>query len=129
MTALNENALTRIATVTGIDAKSVATTLLYTVPAGKTFIPIIVVVRVTAFTVGSKSVQAVASFGGNSATYDDMLDSVTFTVSAADVSLFSTAVNTEIAIQSAGDEFKISIETGSDATTETWAVDVFGYLL
>lgn len=129
MTALNENAITRVATVTGIDAKSVATTLLYTVPAGKTFIPIIVVVRVTAFTSGGKSTQAVASFGGNSATYDDMINSQTFTITAVDNSIFTTAVNTEITIQAAGDEFKISIETGSDATTETWAVDVFGYLL
>lgn len=129
MTALNENALTRVATITGIDAKSVATTLLYVVPTGKTFIPVFVVIRVTSFTVGSKSIQVIASFGGNSATYDDFLNSVTYTVAAQDVFIRDGVEDSAIAVQSAGDEFKISIETGSDATTETWAVDVFGYLL
>jgi hypothetical protein len=129
MTALNENAITRLATVTGIDAKSVATTLLYTVPTGKTFIPVFVVIRVTAFTVGSKGTQAVASFGGNSATYDDFLNSVTYTVAAQDVFIRDGVEDAATVVQAAGDEFKISIETGSDATTETWAVDVFGYLL
>jgi hypothetical protein len=130
MSDLKENALTRVATVTGIDAKSVAITELYVVPAGKTFIPMFIVIRVTAFTVGAKAVQAIASFGGNSATYDDFLNSVTYTVANADY--FQTdgpADSTEVPVQAAGDSFRISIETGSDATLETWAVDVFGYLV
>lgn len=130
MSRAAESILYKLATVTGIDATAVATTLLYTVPVGYTFIPLVVVIRVTAFTAGSKSTQVVASFGGNSATYDDWLNSVTYTVAAADVFLFDqTAEATALAVQAAGDEFKISIETGSDADVETWAVDVFGYLV
>ena len=129
MTALNENAVTLLSTTTGINAKSVATTLLYTVPTGKTLIPVFVVIRVTSYTAGSKSIQAVASFGGNSATYDDFLNSVTYTVAAQDVFIRDGVEDSAVTVQAAGDEFRISIETGSDADTETWAVDVFGYLL
>lgn len=129
MTALNENAIAKVATVTGIDAKVVATTELYEVPTGKTFIPDHVVIRVTAFTNGGKAIQAVASFGGNAATYDDYLNSVTYTVAAQDVSIRDSVEDAAVVIQAAGDSFRISIETGSDATTETWAVDLYGYLV
>jgi hypothetical protein len=129
MADLKEKAISLVATITGIDAKSVATTTLYTVPAGKTFIPDHIVIRVTAYTAGSKGVQAVASFGGNSATFDDFLNSVTYTVAAANVWIRDSVEDTATTVQAAGDVFTISIETGSDATTETWAVDVFGYLV
>ena len=128
MSALNELALTKLATATGIDAKSVATTLLYTVPSGKTFIPVFVIIRVTSFTDGGKGVEAVASFGGNSATYDDFLNTVTYTVAASGVFIRDGVEDSAVVVQAGGDEFRISVETGSDATTETWAVDVFGYL-
>ena len=130
MSALNENAITRVSTITGINAKTVAVTSLYTVPTGKTLVPMFVVIRVTAFTDGGKGVQVIASFGGNAATYDDFLNSVTYTV--ANNGFFQTdgpADSTEVTLQAAADVFSISIETGSDATTETWAVDVFGYLV
>jgi len=129
MSALNEYAITKVATITGIDAKTVAVTSLYTVPAGKTFIPVFVVIRVTAFTVGAKGVQAVASFGGNSATYDDFLNTITYTVAAVDTFIRDGVEDSALVTQTAGDVFSISVETGSDATTETWAVDVFGYLV
>jgi hypothetical protein len=124
-----EKTIALVSTTTGIDAKTVATTELYSVPVGKTFIPMFVVIRVTAFTAGGKAVQAVASFGGNSATYDDFLNTVTYTVAAVDTfQIDRVADATEVVTQAAADSFRISIETGSDATTETWAVDLFGYL-
>ena len=129
MGEINENAITRMATITGIDATSVAVTTLYTVPTGKTFIPDHIVIRVTAFTSGGKSVQAVASFGGNSATFDDFLNTVTYTVAAADVWIRDSVDNSALVTQAAGDVFSISIETGSDATLETWAVETWGYLV
>ncbi len=129
MVALNENAITRLATVTGIDAKTVAKTLLYTVPPGKTFIPDHVVIRVTGFTAGSKTTQAVASFGGNDPDYNDFLDSVTYTVAASGVFIRDGVDDAAKPVYSGGTVFKISIETGSDADAETWAVDVWGYLI
>lgn len=129
MSSLTEYAVCKLATVTGIDAKAVATTVLYTVPAGKSLIPRHVVIRVTAFTVGAKGVQAIASFGGNAATYDDFINSATYTVAANAVAIMDSHEDTVVPIYPAATSFRISIETGSDATTETWAVDVFGYLL
>lgn len=126
---LRENAVTKLATVAGIDAKTVAQTTLFTVPAGKSLVVNHVVIRCTAFTVGSKAVQAVASFGGNSATYDDYLNSVTYTIAAADVAIADSVLDAAVPVYAAGALFKLAIETGSDATTETWAVDVFGYLI
>lgn len=128
MSALKELAVTRLATVTGIDAKAVAITTLYTVPTGKSLVVTGIVIRCTAFTVGSKSIQAVASFGGNSATYDDYINSATYTIAAAARAIRDTILDTAYPIYVAASLFRISIETGSDATTETWAVDVFGYL-
>ena len=129
MTELNENAITKVATVTGINAKTVAVTTLYTVSTGKTFIPDHIVIRVTSFTSGGKSTEATASFGGNSATYDDFINSVEYTVAAADVFIRDSVEDSAVVTQAAADVFSISIEVGSDATTETWAVDVFGYLV
>jgi hypothetical protein len=129
MASLREFSICKLATVTGIDAKAVATTELYEVPAGYALVVDHVVIRVTAFTVGSKGVQAIASFGGNSATYDDFLNSVTYTVAAASKAIIDGQEDTAIPIYAAGASFRISVETGSDATAETWAVDVFGYLV
>jgi len=128
MAALNENAITKLATVTGIDATAVAITTLYTVPTGNTFIPDHIVIRVTAFTAGAKDTQAVASFGGNGATYDDYLNSVTYTVAAADVFIRDSVEDTAVVTQAAADVFSIAIEVASNADVETWAVDVFGHL-
>lgn len=123
-------AVTLLAQVAGIDAKTVAITTLYTVPTGKSLVVDHIVIRVTAFTVGTKNVQAVASFGGNSATWDDYLNSVTYTVAAVNTFIKDhAALVTAFPVYAAAATFKISIETGSNATTETWAVDVFGYLV
>jgi len=129
MSALNENAITRLATVENIDAKVIAITTLYTVPAARVLVVDHVVIRVTSFTAGAKAVQAVASFGGNAATYDDYLNSVTYTVSADDVFIRDSVEDAETVLYAAAGTFRISVETGSDATTEVWAVDVFGYLV
>jgi hypothetical protein len=129
MSELSSYAATKLATVTGIDAKAVAATELYVVPAGKSLVVDHIVIRVTAFTVGSKSIQAVASFGANASTYDDYLNSVTYTVAAADVFIRDGVDDSALPIYAAGASFQVSIETGSDAGAETWAVDVFGYLV
>jgi len=129
MAALRESAITKLATVTGIDAKTVASTELFYVPTGYSLIVSHIVIRCTAFTVGSKSVQAIASFGGNSATYDDYLNSVTYTIAAVSVAITDSVLDTAVPVYAAATSFRIIIETGSDATTETWAVDLFGYLV
>ncbi len=128
MSALNENAITRVATVTGIDATAVASTELFAVPSGKTFIPDHVVIRCTSYTEGAKAIDAVASVGGNSTDYDDFLTATTIEIDAADIFVKLSDEMANKAIQAALDSVKLNIPIASDATTETWAVDLFGYL-
>lgn len=127
--ALREDAITRLATVTGIDAKTTGSTELYVVPTGKSLIVDHVVIRCTSFTSGGKTTQAIASFGGNSATYDDYLNSITYTVAAASVAITDSVLDTAVPVYAAATSFRVIIETGSNATTETWSVDLFGYLV
>lgn len=118
-----------VATITGINAKTVATTTLYTVPAGRTLVVTDVIVRCTAFTVGSKSIQAVANIGGNSTSFNDFLNAKTYTISAAGQLKRENVNDTQVVTYAAGVAFSINITTGSNATTETWAVDVIGYFV
>ena len=129
MSALNEHAITMLATVTGIDATAVAVTTLYTVPVGKTLVPDQVVIYVSAFTDGGKGTEATASFGGNGATYDDYINSVEYTVAAAGNTIKATIADSAFAVQAAGDVFSISIEIASDATVETWTAILMGHLM
>jgi hypothetical protein len=125
----NQNSVL-ISTTKGINAKNTGSTQLFKVPANKTFIPLFLVIRVVNFTAGSKSIQTVASFGGNSATYDDFLNSVTYTVVENNVCLFDKPDDaTAVSVQAANDSFRIIIETASNATTEEWEIDLFGYLI
>jgi hypothetical protein len=129
MSALNENAVTLLATLAGVDATAVAITEIYVVPPGKDLIVDHIKIHVTSFTDGGKGVQAVASFGGNAATYDDYLNTVTYTISAADMVIRDSVEDTEYIIQAAGDSFRISVEVASDATVEVWTVYLFGHLV
>lgn len=126
---LRENAVTLLSTVTGIDATATGQTTLYTVPADSTLVVDHVVIRITSFTAGGKAQEAVASFGGNDATYDDYLNSVTYTVDAADEMIRDSVEDTAVPVYAEAAVFKLAVETASDATTEEWAVDVFGYLV
>jgi hypothetical protein len=119
----------KLATVTAIDATAEAETTLYTTPAGKTFVPDHVVIRVTAYTAGAKDQDAVASFGSNNPTYDDYLNTITYAVTAADVFLRDSVEDSWVVTHAAAQVFKLIIETASNADVETWAVDVFGYLV
>jgi hypothetical protein len=128
MGLLRENAVTKLATLS-VDLKTVAITEIFVVPVGKSMIVTGIVLRVTAFTVGSKSVQAIISFGANSATYDDYLHSVTYTITAVSKAILDNVLDAEIPVYAAGSSFRISVETGSNATTETASIDLLGYLV
>lgn len=130
MAALQELAITKIATINNIDAKVVASTELFYVPVGKKLIiPFGPAIRVTSFTSGGKSIQAIASFGGNIITYDDYINSESITIAGANVVRWTTTPSGVLPIYIAGTSFRIIIEVGSNATTETWSVDLFGYLI
>lgn len=125
-----------LATVTGINAKTVAATTLYTVPTGKSLIVDKVVVRITAFTAGGKTVQGTTSIGANSPSFNNWASANTWTITAVNKVLQITNTSyaqitdpVEAPVYAAGSVFTLNITTGSNATTETWAVDLFGYLV
>ena len=129
-------AIRNLSTITGINAKTVATTSLYTVPTGKSLIFQYVVVRITEFTSGGKTIYSVMSAGTNDPNYNNVLVSITTDGVIAINTYFSVGVISEQVmassvppILSAGQILKLNITTGSNATTETWAVDLFGYLI
>lgn len=127
---LNGNKVaTLISTTKDIDVTTTGSTELFKVVPNKTFIPLYVVIRVKEFTAGSKSTQAVCSFGGNASTYDDFINSVTYTVTAAGTFQIDNPNDaTELVTQDDGDSFRVIVETASNATTEKWDIDLFGYL-
>jgi hypothetical protein len=123
------DALGKLATLTGIDVTEASDFTVYTVSAGKSLIVTQLVIRVTSFTAGSKAINATISFGGNSTTYDDYIDSGTYVVAAANKAIIDKPIDPSSPIYAAGTAFKLKIEIPSDATTEEWAVDLFGYLI
>jgi hypothetical protein len=127
ITDIPSNCYTVLSTTSGIDAKTVALTTLYTVPAGKTLVPVAIYIRVTALT-GGKTTQAGLQVGGNSATYNDMVGSIYPTMAAS--GMYTRLQSpTQGVFYAAGTVIKLSIIGGSNATTETWAVDLIGYLV
>lgn len=130
MAQLYENAISKLATVTSINAKTTGATTLYTVPVGKTCVLTSVSVRVTAFTEGSKVTQCAFQVGGNATSYDDFYVAGGVTIAAVNQTAQAyPTVETAYPIYAAESLIKINITTGSDADVETWAVDVFGYLI
>lgn len=120
----------KLATVIGIDAKTVAITDLYTAPVGTTVIIEKFVIRPTAFTFGSKTTDATLSIGRDSPNYDEMVGSNS--IPAFIQSDQFAALTTDDGLESmltAGQTVKMNITAGSDATVETWAVDIFGYFV
>lgn len=115
----------------GLDATAVAITELFVVPPGKQLIVTKVIVHMEAFTSGGKAVQAIASFGCNAATYDDFLNSQTYTFTTVDyfINRGASDTDTEKPVYDPGDSFRCSIETASDATTEVWDIYVFGFYI
>lgn len=118
-----------ISTTELIDATSTGVTELFKVPLNKTFVPLFVVIRTVDFTVGSKSVQVVASFGGNDPAFDDYLDSITYPVTGNNTFQVDKPNDvTERNIQQENISFGMNIETASNADVENWTIDLFGYL-
>ena len=113
----------------GIDATAVAITELFVTEPGKQLIVTKVVIHLEEFTSGGKAVEAIASLGGNAATYDDYLNTVTYTFTTEDYAIIDSVRDAEYPVYAAGTSFRISIETASDATTEVWDVYVFGFYI
>jgi hypothetical protein len=115
-----------LSTTTGIDAKIVATTNLYTVPVGKTAVITSAVIRVTV----ADTITVVPTVGiGIAAGETDIFASTALTGLDATTKVFRfDAIGTYVA-GAAGNVIKLGIDTGATATTMTISVDLIGYLL
>jgi hypothetical protein len=124
MTALNETALTRLATVTGVDMKTAGKTTLYTVPVGKTFYPFMVIVRETSASLAGGTEYDFGT-GANCDTWIQDVDLSAMTTLGSDFKVItSTSKFTDCAAASV---FGIKVITGSTGAC-TATIDVFGFL-
>lgn len=119
MSSLNQNALTLAASVAGVDMKTAASVTLYTVPAGKTFIPVMVVIR------GNSASLA----GGTSYSFTNWRQAVDLSGMTVTTGyrILETTDNTTFTPVAAGAAFQITVTTGATAAG-TATIDVFGYL-
>jgi hypothetical protein len=119
MGSLNVNAITKVATVSGVDMKTAGATTLYTVPAGKTFIPIAVVIR-------GNSASLAGGTDYDFTTWRQTVDLSGMTVTTGFRILWAADNTTYTPIAAAG-TVQITVSTGSTAAC-TATLDVFGYL-
>ena len=121
MAALNELARTKVATVTGVDMKTAASTTLYTVPTEKSFIPTSVVIRNNSASLA----------GGTSYSFTGWLQTVDLsgmTTASTTYRILQSTTNTSYTVAIAGSTFQITVTTGSSVAC-TATVDVWGYLI
>lgn len=115
-----------LSTTVGIDAKTIATTNLYTVPAGKTAIITGAVVRVTAAT----AITVVPTLGiGIAAGEDDVFASTVLTGLDATTKVFKFTASATYKAGAAAEVIKLGVDVGATATTMTISIDLIGYLL
>ena len=126
MPALNEYAITKVATVSGVDMKTAAKTVLYTVPTGKTFYPMFVVVREASASLAGGTDYDIGT-GANADTWRQTVDLSSMTTLATDYMVISGADVTKYTDCAAASEFGIKVITGSTADC-TATIDVFGFL-
>lgn len=119
------NAVQVLSTTTGIDAKTVADTILYTVPGGKTLVVTDAKVRPTSVvgfvTAGSAGIGSAVS---GDIVAGGVMTGVTNTSTGFD--LYPTL---KFALVTAGNTVKFNLTTGAVATTFIVSVDLLGYLI
>lgn len=114
-----------LATITGINAQSVANTLLYTVPTGKTLIVTGYNVRVTAAT--AITTGASAGLGNVAGTNNISASQAMTTLTTLLATFMWPIVGISLATASAGTIY-FNLGTGAIGTSQTIQVDLLGYL-
>ncbi len=127
MAELNSLALTRVSTTTGVDMKTAAKTVLYTVPTGKVFYPVMVVVRDPSATLAGGTDYDIGT-GANADTWRQAIDLSSMTTPGTDYMVIQGADVTKYSECAAASEFGIKVITGSTGAA-TATIDVFGFLV
>lgn len=126
MSELNEYAITKLATVTGVDMKTAGKTALYTVPSGKTFYPVFVVIREPSASM-SGGTEYDFGTGANANTWRQDVDLSSMTTLATDYMVIAGADVTKYTDCATASVFGIKVITGTTAAC-TATIDVFGFL-
>lgn len=113
-----------LSTTTGINAKTAASTTIYTVPAGKTLVVTRVVVRVTAAT----AITVGASASVTASTSGTIYASNAMTTLTATPQLFKFPDDGISVTAGAGETIAFVVGTGATGTSQTVSVDLIGYL-
>jgi hypothetical protein len=119
MANLNENAITKLSTTTGVDMKTAASVTLYTVPTGKT-------AYITHIVIRDPSASMAGGTEYDFTTWKQNVDLSSLTTLGTDYIVLDCN-NTKYTEQVAGTAFQITVVTGTTATC-TATIDVFGFL-
>lgn len=126
MSELNEYAITKLATVSGVDMKTAAKTTLYTVPSGKTAYIFAVCVREPSASMSGGTDYDLGT-GANANTWRQTVDLSSMTTLATDYMFITGADVTKYTDCATASVFGIKVITGTTAAC-TATIDVFGFL-
>lgn len=126
MGALNELALAKVASIVGVDMKTAAKTILYTVPPGKTFYPLFVIIRDASASLAGGTEYDFGT-GANADTWVQNVDLSAMTTLGTDFKMIDSG-GTKYTECAAASEFGIKVITGSTAAC-TATIDVIGFLV
>jgi len=126
MAELNENSICRVATVSAVDMKTAGKTTLYTVPTGKTFYPVFVVVREPSASMAGGTDYDFGT-GANADTWRQTVNLSSLTTLSTDYIVIAGADVTKYTDCAAASVFGIKVITGTTAAC-TASIDVFGFL-
>jgi len=125
MATLNENAITRLASIV-VDMQTAAKTTLYTVPVGKTlYVTLIVIRESTASMAGGTDYDF--GTGANADTWRQTIDLSSMTTLGTDYMVIRGADVTKYTDSAAESVFGIKVITGTTAACNA-TIDLFGFL-
>ena len=126
MSYANENVLTKLVTVSGVDMKTAQKNTLYTVPTGKTAYVVFVVIREPSASMAGGTDYDFGT-GANADTWRQTVDLSSMTTLATDYMVITGADVTKYTDNAAAAVFGIKVITGTTAAC-TATIDVFGFL-
>jgi len=124
MSRMQENALTRLGTQTGVDMKTAAKTTVYTVPPGKVAIISHIVIRNPSASMAGGTDYDFGS-GANADTWKQTVNLSSLTTLNTD-SIVLDGNNTKFAEEAAAAAIGVKVITGSSAAC-TATIDIFGF--
>lgn len=123
MSLLEENAITRLASVNNVDVNTATPTVLYRVPFDKTCVITSIILHSASTDLDTASI----SIGYNSAAYDDIIADATHVELADDTKYSALQPKTGAALGTGGAELCLKANTLQGAAA-TLTVELFGYL-